>query len=109
METKYKVINEDTTNDIIYLDIFFFNKTNQNQPLIINVSRTESITPRDINDYLFSIIRFKLPVIQPIFIFPIQYPMYVKIEYNNISHELPVQFQQEPMVQELNLVASPQF
>ena len=94
METKYKLSKELTSEgDIIYLDIFMFNASEIRQEARVFISRSESILNDDCDQYVFSVVRMKIPIIGPLFLFP-PFPITIKIQNGNETHELPVIFQQ---------------
>ena len=68
MEVKYE-IQKDGEN-IIYVNVQAINSTNINQRCDINISRTSPII-KDASQYVFSIVRFKIPTqLHPLFFFP---------------------------------------
>jgi hypothetical protein len=92
METKYNFTTDDGSEDIVYLDIFMFNNTEKKLPATVNISRSKSILEDNCDQYLFSIIRMKVPVITPLFIFP-SFPLTIRIENNGVAHSASLIFQ----------------
>jgi len=89
MQTNYKLSRDQTEGDIVYLDVFMFNNTEKRQEARVFISRSENILDDDCDKYLFTIVRMKIPIITPLFLFP-PFPITIKIQNGNESHELPV-------------------
>jgi hypothetical protein len=92
MESKYKLTDDNGNDDIVYLDVFMKNNTTKKQPAVINISRSKSILASDCDQYLFSIVRMKIPIVTPLFLFP-GYPLTITIENNGVRHSADLVFQ----------------